>query len=748
VGVHPQRRSRCLRCWPVLAAAFTVVLGAGGVALAQGTAERPARATATGGASEDPGAPPALDATVSVSTVTIDGHLQEPAWSAAPMATGFTQREPLSGSAATEPTEFQVLTDERGLYLGIRLHDRDPGGLLHRLRGRDAAALPPRQYWSEDDSVAILLDTFHDHRNAYYFAVNPNAARTDALVTDEGLVINFDWDGVWEAATTIDDEGWTAEIFVPWTTLRFAGGETQNIGLNIQRMIRRKTEETFWAPVNLDENLWWISQAGHLDDLRVPSATLPLEAKPYVSTTWSGGPESTGEDVDTQGGFDAKIGVTHGLTLDLTVKTDFAQVEVDEQRVNLTRFPLFFPEKREFFLENAGLFDVGIPRIVNLFFSRRIGLDAEGQLIPILAGARLTGRIGRYEIGVLDIQTQETEAVPTANHAVVRLRRQFLERSGAGILVTNIKSADGSLDNRVVAADIDLKLGQVSFNAFVAKSSTPGLEGDDASFGGTLLYSTDTAALRLLFDDFQENFNPAMGFLPRGDIHHYQPSGRIGFRPGTETVRRVFFRALSDFTYDRDWTLATRNTWAHGVIVLNSDDEVTVQVTNRLELLDRPFEIHPGTTIPPGTYTFTSQFVRLNMSERRPVSGSFRYEWGGLFSGDRRTVDLRANLRLGSHLALRPRYQRNKVDLPEGNFVTNLGGLRVDLVPTNNFIVNAFFQYNDNTDRVSTNVRVNYIYRPGSDLFVVYNETRDLLGTGIPIQDRQLVVKLTYLWRR
>lgn len=734
--------------WPVLAAVFAVTLGAGGAALGQDTAGRPAQAAAPDGREAEPGVPPTLVSTPLPSAVTIDGVLEEPAWSAAPLATGFTQREPLSGSPATEPTEFRVLTDERGLYLGIRLHDADPGGLLRKLRGRDAGALPARQFWNEDDSVAILLDTFHDHRNAYYFAVNPNAARTDALITDEGLVINFDWDGVWEAATSVDEGGWTAEIFVPWTTLRFGGGESHDIGLNVQRMIRRKTEETFWAPVSLDENLWWISKAGHLDDLQVPSASLPLEFKPYVSSTWSGGPASVNEEFDTQPGFDAKIGVAHGLTLDLTVKTDFAQVEVDAQRVNLTRFPLFFPEKREFFLENAGLFDVGIPRIVNLFFSRRIGLDAAGQLIPILAGGRLTGRVGGFEVGILDVQTEETDSVPTANHAVVRVRRQLMERSTVGFLVTNINSADGSLDNRLVAGDVDLNWGQVSVNAFVAKSSTPGLEGDDLGFGGTLLYSTDTAALRLLFDDFDENFHPAMGFLPRGSIHHYQPSGRIGFRPGNETVRRVFFRALSDFTYDLDWTLVTRNTWAHGVIVLDSDDQMTVQVNNRFELLDRPFEIHPGTTLPPGTYTFTSRFVRVNLSERRPVSGSLRYERGDFFSGDRRAVDLRGALRLSSHLALLPSYQRNTVNLPEGNFVTNLGGLRINLTPTNNFIVNAFFQYNDTTDRVSTNLRVNYIYRPGSDLFVVYNETRDLLGSGIPIQDRQLVVKLTYLWRR
>ncbi len=718
------------------------------MALAQGTAGRPAQAGAAAGTSEEPGAPPTLQSTALSSTVTIDGNLGEPAWAEAPVAAGFTQREPLSGSPATEPTEFRVLTDERGLYLGIRLHDSDVGGLLRKLRGRDAAALPPRQFWSEDDSVAILLDTFHDHRNAYYLAVNPNAARTDALITDEGLVINFDWDGVWEAATSIDEGGWTAEIFVPWTTLRFGGGETHDIGLNVQRMIRRKTEETFWAPVSLDETLWWISKAGHLDDLQVPSATLPLELKPYGSMTWSGGAAAVTEELDTQAGFDTKIGVTHGLTLDVTVKTDFAQVEVDAQRVNLTRFPLFFPEKREFFLENAGLFDVGIPRVANLFFSRRIGLDAEGQLIPILAGARLTGRIGGFEVGVLDVQTEETEAVPTANHAVVRLRRSFMERSTAGVLVTNIKSADGSLDNRLVGADVDFKWRQLSLNAFVAKSSTPGLEGDDTGFGGTLLYSTDTSALRLVFDDFQENFNPAMGFLPRGSIHHYQPSGRIGFRPGSGVVRRVMFRALYDFTYDLDWELVTRNGWAHAIIILESDDQVTLQVNDSFELLDEPFQVHSTTTIPPGTYRFTSQFVRLNMSERRPVSGSFRYQWGGFFSGDRRTVDVRGNLTLSSHLALLPSYQRNTVDLPEGDFVTNLAGLRVNLTPANNFIVNAFLQYNDTNDRVSTNLRLDYIYRPGSDLFVVYNETRDLLGTGIPIQDRQLVVKLTYLWRR
>jgi hypothetical protein len=231
-------------------------------------------------------------------------------------------------------------------------------------------------------------------------------------------------------------------------------------------------------------------------------------------------------------------------------------------------------------------------------------------------------------------------------------------------------------------------------------------------------------------------------------VRNYQPSGRIGFRPGGDVVRRVLARALADFTYDHEGTLVTRSSWAQGVLLFDSDDQITVQVDDRYELLDRPFVVHPGTIIPAGEYHFTDQFVQFQMSQRRPLSGSFRYLRGGFFDGNRTTIDVGANLKVNSHLALLPAYQRNDVRLPEGDFVTNLGGLRINVTPINALVVNAFLQYNDTAERVSTNLRLDYIYRPGSDLFVVYNETRDLYGTGVPIQDRQLVFKLTYLWRR
>jgi hypothetical protein len=695
------------------------------------------------------GAAPVLEAMPATFPIVVDGRLDEPVWGEAPPAWGFVQREPRPGTPASEDTEVRVLYDERGVYFGIRAHDSEPGRLVRDLHGRDVAPLSANQFWGQDDAVALILDTFHDGRNGYYFSVNPNGARTDGLISNEGQLLNFDWQGVWEAGATVDEGGWTAEIFIPWSTLRFPATRTPTVGLNVQRVIRRRTEETYWSPLGLSEDLWWVSRAGTLEGLELPTVTRPVEAKPFVTGSRGTGPSFGGSERAFEPGIDVKVGLRDGLTADFTYNTDFAQVEVDEQQVNLTRFPLLFPEKREFFLENAGVFEVGVENFSRLFFSRRIGLDPDGGPVPIQVGGRVQGRVGGgVEMGALSIRTEGTPTAARASHSVLRARRNLGRRNTAGVLLTNLNRGGDEANNRVMALDWDLNPWRyLGFEGYLARSSTDGLSGEEWSTGGILHWNTDEFGVRFVFHEHQENFTPGMGFLPRPAIRHYQPGARVGFRPEWDRVRRIVLRSTLDHVFDREWELLSRNVMTHTIWTLESQDGFTIQRNDRFELLARPFSIRPDVVIGEGEYRFTTHMLRFNASPQRRLSGRVQYEWGDFFGGDRRTWSLEVGVRPNAHVSVLPRYERNVVRLPEGDFTTNLGGLRVNVAPTNRLMLNAFVQYNDATEQVSTNLRLDFIHRPGSNLFLVYNDTRDMEGDRWAVQDRQQIVKLTYLWR-
>ena len=694
-------------------------------------------------------ATPSLHAMSATSPITLDGRLDEPVWQEAPVARGFVQREPSPGTPASEETEVQVAFDDHGIYFGIRAHDDQPGRLIRDLHGRDVARLSGNQFWGQDDSVALILDTFHDGRNGYYFSVNPNGARTDGLISNEGQLLNFDWQGVWEAEVMVDESGWTVEVFIPWSTLRFPATRTPTVGLNVQRVIRRQTEETYWSPLGLSEDLWWVSRAGTLEGLELPTVTRPVEAKPFFTGSRGRGPSFEGSERTLQPGIDVKVGLWDGLTADFTYNTDFAQVEVDEQQVNLTRFPLLFPEKREFFLENAGVFEVGVESFSRLFFSRRIGLNPDGEPIPIRAGGRLQGRVGGgIEVGALSIRTEQTPNVAEATHSLFRTRRNFGRRNTAGILLTNLAQGSGEANNSVMAVDWDLNPWRyLGFEGYLARSRTDGVTEQEWSAGGILHWNTDEFGVRFVFHEHQENFNPAMGFLPRPAIRHYQPGARLGFRPDWSLVRRIVVRSTWDHVFDRDRTLLSRNIMTHAIWTLESQDGLTIQRNDRFESLERPFPIHPDVVVDQGEYRFSSHLFRFNSSAQRRLSGRFQYEWGDFFGGERRAWDFEMGVRANAHVSFGPRYERNEVRLPQGDFTTNLGGVRVRVAPSNRLMLDAFLQYNDTTEQVSTNLRLDLIHRPGSNLFVVYNDTRELEGRHWEVQDRQQIVKLTYLWR-
>jgi hypothetical protein len=696
--------------------------------------------------------------------MTLDGHLTEAAWSSAQAGTGFTQREPDEFEPATERTDFFVVYTPQTLYLGVYAHDSEPDGLVAKEMERDSPLYP-------DDSVAFVLDTFGDSRNAYAFETNPNGARFDALVTDEGRDINVEWDGVWNVSARRAPDGWVAEIAIPFSTLRF-DRSLETWGINVRRMIRRKNEEVNWTPLGRDVGsyrdleryaLYRISLAGKLEGMEGLKPSRQVNIKPFVVGELSKTPGAADESTqdDTEVGLDVKWGVTRNLSLDLTYNTDFAEVEVDQQQVNLTRFSLFFPEKREFFLENAGIFEFGPPQAdsftppqMKAFFSRRIGLDA-GRQVPIDYGVRMTGRIGGWNVGVMDVMTADEtfddgSMVPEANFGVVRMKRNLGERSGVGFIYTDREDEDLS-SNQVFGVDFDYKPTRAAdLQAFYSKSSDDREPGEDWSAGTTFRYRRGDFDGGLELLRVSEGYRPDMGFLLRRDFERIRP--KATWRPRIERwgIRTYFLEGDLDY-YERASTgeLESRTfSLAFAGASTYAGDGFGAYRVFETERIFEPFEIQPGIVIEPGTYSFESWRVGGRTNASRVVSFSGRVTSGDFYDGERDWANVRMRVRANKYFSLETSIDYNDVSLKAGDFITKVVGQRFSLSFTPDLRLAAFVQYDDSADLVAANVRFNWIYRPGADLFVVYNESWDAPSfSARETSERQLIVKFTYLFR-
>ena len=694
----------------------------------------------------------------------IDGVLDEPAWETVPAMDQFTQQEPKIGEPATERTEVRVAYDSKHLFIAVHAYDSDPTGLIATEMRRDSDRL------MDEDNFQILLDTFHDLRNGYMFLTTPLGAKLEEQISDEGegggrgtnSNVNRNWDGVWDAAARVTEDGWTAEISIPATTLRFVPKDDQVWGLNFQRNIRRKNEQVFWAPIPKAYTLTRISLAGQLTGINSLSQGADMRIKPFVV----GGARNqhlspTASDISPvrDVGFDARYGLTPGVNLDATVNTDFAQVEADEQQVNLTRFNLLFPEKRDFFLENAGLFQMGTgtsftstPVETDLFFSRRIGLSDEGQPIPILAGARVAGKSGKHNVGFLDIQTDQYFTRPGENFLVGRYSRDVLSRSRVGAIVVNKESVDGSTRfNRTFGADANLAVGKnLQINSFLAKTSSPDTVGQDMSFYGRIAYRDPAWNVWLNYLDVQDNFNAEVGFVQRTGVKTTKTYISRTPRPGKYHIRVMDPMFVLTYVTDQSNRMIARTQHFMTSATFDDGSFANVIYQKNLDVLDAPFRIQPGVVIPMGTYTFDEWNFTFNTNPAKRLYERFTYSPSEFYGGSRDTINTSIGVRATSSLSTEFQYQRNDVDMPYGAFIANLGILRVDYAPSARASIRTLTQYNSQTHDFSSSVRFNWVYRPGSDLYVVYN---GLQRTGLPQDafqpfDRQIVVKLTYLLSR
>jgi uncharacterized protein DUF5916 len=723
--------------------------------------------------------PPALPATISrddqgratvravrvTTPMRVDGKLDEAIYTTVQPASGFIQMEPQAGQPATEKTEVWVFYDKDNVYVSFRAWESDPGKAIVNEMRRDSGNI------RQGDSVEFSFDTFRDRRNAILFEANSLGGRTDLQSTNERQM-NIDWNPVWTLTAGKFVGGWTIEAAVPFKSIRYAPGTVQDWGFQARRSIKSKNEIAYLTrlppSLGLGRADFSASLYANLVGLEAPLLSRTLELKPYAIADLTTDNTSTPKRVhDPSGdiGVDAKYSITQNLTADLTYNTDFAQVEADEQQVNLTRFSLFFPEKRDFFLENQGLFTFGnnsfsagasaaASDLPLLFYSRRIGL-AGSREVPILGGGRVTGRVGRYSLGLVNMQTgDETAAAAAAtNFTVVRVKRDILRKSSIGVLATNRSKAPvlpGS--NQVFGVDGTFGFfSNLTFATYLAKTTSEGIDSDNMSYRAQMEYGGDRYGVQLERLSIDKNFNPEVGFLRRADMR--KDYAQFRFSPRPTKIRRVRkFSSIGQFTYIEDSAgrLATRILDGEFAVEFQNSDRFSVGLNDDYELLLRTFAIVPGAGVPPGGYGFTTGRIGYVMGQQRRLSGALLFEKGSFYNGNRTAITFnRSRINVFSQLSVEPNVSINWIDLPTGSFTTKLVGSRMTYTLSPLVFASALVQYNSSTHTVSANARLRWEYRPGSELFVVYNEERDSdAALGLPgLFNRAFIVKVNRFFR-
>ncbi|MDP6016599.1 MAG: DUF5916 domain-containing protein [Candidatus Latescibacteria bacterium] len=727
----------------------------------------------------------------------IDGNLDDAVWEQATVVTSFLQRDPVEGAPASERTEVRLLFDDEQLYVAFRCLESEPDRIVASHMRRDADL-------GDDDNVVLVLDTYNDGRSGFYFGTNPYGAQREARLSNEGRNSNEAWDCVWACKARRDSAGWSAEMAIPFDQLRYAEQDETVWGINLGRTIRRKNEEVFLSPSPQEYGFggaYRTSRLATLHGLGALRATTPFEIVPYAQTASERDLSAldTGVSNEFNSGFDLKYGLTPSLTSDFTYKTDFGQVEADQEQVNLTRFSLFFPEKRGFFLEGASVFDFGervsrrggsISPATLLFYSRRIGIQ-DGHDLPVLFGSKVTGRLGAWELGLLNMTTEaatfvdeeeeerfvtdsglllddeddrlagsiildtvdvdvlDTLDAKRANFSVIRVRRDVLARSSVGIIALNRDPGEESGYIRALGADMNLSLLDAALNvrSFLARTWSPDLEGEDMAGLVSLEHRAGDTETQLSYLDVQENFNPEIGFVPRDDSRRIKTAFRYRPRPSTPWIRQLSFGPRLTYLMDQGGTLQSRDLEFSFFTNLEVGDWIGLRLRDRFERLDEPFDIHEEIEVPAGDHRFTSIGLNLFPNDSRRISGDASAETGQFFNGTRHRLSTGVGLKVNGRLTVETDYEVNRVNLPAGDFTTNRLSNRLLYSFSPDFFVRGLVQWNSKDELVGGNFLLNYRYRPGSDLFLVYNQAWDTEGS-LHQRSRSLQVKVAHFWNR
>jgi hypothetical protein len=702
--------------------------------------------------------------------IVVDGRLDDEAYGEVDAITEFVQAEPVEGAPVSERTEAWILYDDNNLYFACRCWDRHPERIVANDMRRDSPNL------RNNDNFAIELDTFHDRRNGFLFYVTALGALYDSMTTDERQS-NSDWNTVWEGKVGRFEGGWIAELAIPFKSLRYSPGREQTWGIIIRRNIRAKNEWSYLSPMRAEWGqtaIFRVSAGATLVGLEVPPSAKNLEIKPYAIsrlTTDLIATPAVHEHVDPDAGVDVKYGLTKSLTADFTYNTDFAQVEEDEAQVNLTRFNLVFPEKREFFLEGAGMFNFGSggsnsgsappppgsvqPPVAGdaptLFYSRRIGLS-NGRPIPIVAGGRLNGKAGAWNIGALNIESDDDQTAKAlqTNFTVLRLRRDVLRRSTIGAMFTSrSRAVSGIGSNQAWGIDASFAFFQnVYLSGYAAQSRTEGRSGRDFSYRTQFNYAADRYGLTLDRIEVQPNFNPEIGFLRRDNFRKTTIGGRFSPRPGDgRIVRKYYYEGNLDYFTDTRNEPQTRTASASYRVEFQNSDLLAVTATSDHEVLIAPLPVSDRARIAPGSYDFASVLSAYNPGQQHRISGAASLEIGSFYGGSKTSAAFRGRASLTAKFAIEPNISLNWIDLPQGPVTNTVLGQRTLYTMTPRMFLTALVQYSSSTTSLSANIRYRWEYQPGSELFVVYTEGRDTAVSRTPLENRGFVVKVNRLLR-
>ncbi len=711
-------------------------------------------------------APSEADARQIENAPQLDGVvLGDRAWDDVPVITNFWQTTPNEGEEATERTEVRISFDGENIYVGVVCYDRNPNAIIVSDSRRDASL-------DDADSFRFIFDTYKDGQNGFVFGTNPAGIQYDAQVTREGQVgfgnnrqsagsgggFNINWDAVWTVHSQTNADGWSAEFAIPFKTLRYPKGSEQVWGVNFQRNIGRKKEAAFWTRLQRQYNLNRVSMAGTLNGIRVPSLR-NLTVMPYALTLATRNFVDPGyaTSTDLDAGLDMKYGISPSITLDGTINTDFAQVEVDEQQINLDRFQLFFPEKRPFFLENAGLFAVAEDGEVELFFSRRIGISAASGEVPILGGARLSGTAAGTQVGLLSMQTGRvsSDSVAQNNFSVARVQRELPNRSAVGLLVTNRNgfgrfAADDDY-NRLFALDGRLGLGEYGqLSGFAARSFTPSVTSDQYAAYANALYNSQAWRLSAGYTQLGAGFNPEVGFLSRQAYRKFTVSALNRFRVPNQFLG--FHELRPHATYRAYWGVSdgyqeTGYLHIDSHWEFRSGEEIHTGANFTKQGVRESFEISEDIFVPAGTYDHREAQLVAFTSGTRAWDISWRGTFGGFFGGDRIFNSVGLGLRLAEALVADFSFRRNDISLPDGDFSTNLFRARVSYSFSPQTYVQALVQYNDLSERVSANLRFGWLREANTGLFIVINQISrsDALLAG-DVEARGVTLKYTHFF--
>lgn len=677
--------------------------------------------------------------------ITLDGELTENCWQQAIKISNFTQREINTGEPATERSQVAIVYNTNVITIGFWGFDSDPEKIIAQKMNRDFS-------WSTDDNFEIIISTFNDNRNGILFVINPNGARADVLISNEGEGFNKSWNGVWDTETTITDEGWFAEIQIPFSTLKFKKTDKQVWGINFERNIRRKNEQVLWQGWSRIYEIERISQAGKLVGLNNIKAKNKVELLPYVS----GGVETIdGENPDGKFkvGGDVNIDITPTMRLNLTVNTDFAQVESDRAQINFSRFSLFFPEKRQFFLAAKNQFEMNMIGRNQIFYSRRIGID-DDRFIPIIAGARVFGKQNKTSIGVMSIQTASVDSIKTTNYSVARVRQDVGRQSSVGGIVTS-KILNGR-QNIVYGADFNYSTSKLfhdknlTINGSFAQSQTSdSINTRNSSYSVVLSYPNDIIEYDLAVVGIQDNFNPEMGFLRRQNYRMYYTELQFNPRPKFWP----FFRNLNLKPVDVNYYVNERTNQLESIFyelrpfgfTTKSGEVSEINVQWLFDRLEEPFDLLDTIIIPKGEYWDQRWEVQFETFQGRKLSGDIFVNWGEFYTGNRTRFSASLNYSIDKHWYVSAEWSRNFLYFNEFDFVTDEVGGRVAYAYNPKLNTSLFGQWNSEDDEILLNYRINWIPKIGSDLYFVVNSVIETANNNLRFAQTTVLAK--FIWR-